>query len=197
MSTELTSVELFDALSRAGLSDRATARRIIDATLAVLGERLTADESAALARCLAPPLAALVRQSEYSGEIDSAELYERIRRRAQVSAGLAREQAQVVLSELGRVAPEEITARVARALPHDLAELFEPRAAGEPPPPRVAGGRSLADGRPGSRRPVSEAAPPSAQTHSVVREDNPHGDTKLSSGQPGPVRPITDGWREP
>ena len=42
---------------------------------------------------------------------------------------------------------------------------------------------ALADGRPGSRHPVSEASPAHrAQEHSVVHEDNPHGDRKLSSG---------------
>ncbi|MFO0652230.1 MAG: hypothetical protein U0326_38785 [Polyangiales bacterium] len=28
---------------------------------------------------------------------------------------------------------------------------------------------------------MSESAPPAAQTHSVVREENPHGDSKVSS----------------
>lgn len=45
---------------------------------------------------------------------------------------------------------------------------------------RPGGTRPLSEARPGSRHPVSEAAPKDAQQHSVA-EDNPHGDTKLSS----------------
>jgi hypothetical protein len=54
--------------------------------------------------------------------------------------------------------------------------------------------RTLAQGRPGSARPLSEAAPGSthplhsdkprtAQSGSVARAHNPHGDTKISSAQ--------------
>lgn len=196
MTNELTPKDLFDALETAGLGDRPTARRIIDATLAVIGERLCADENAALGSCLAPTLRSILSASTYSSDFDTAELYERVRRRAGVSAGLAREQAQVVVETIGRFAPEEVIHRLERALPAEVASLLRPREAGEPPEPTVMPGRALADGRPGSRHPVSESAPTRAQSHSVVREDNPHGDTKLSSGRPGPTRPIVEGWRE-
>ncbi len=196
MTTELTTLDLLDALADAGLPDRATARRIVDATLAVLGERLTSDESAALSACLAPGLRSVLAASTFDASFDAAELYERVRKRAGVSAGLAREQAQVVVQTIGRAAPDETVRRLARALPPELASLFEPRDAPEVPPPAAPAGTSLATGRPGSRHPVSESAPSRAQQHSVVREDNPHGDTKISSGRPGPTRPIAEGWRQ-
>lgn len=195
MFTELTSKDLFDALAAAGPSDRPTARRIIDATLAVLGERLCSHESAALASCLAPTLRGIVAATSFDSDFDAAELYERVRRRAGVSAGLAREQAQVVLAAIGRAAPDEVLVRLERALPAEIAAILRGREDGEPPPVTPSRGSNLASGRPGSRRPISEAAPRSAQTHSVVREDNPHGDTKVSSGRPGPTRPINEGWR--
>jgi uncharacterized protein (DUF2267 family) len=196
MTTELTTLDLLDALAGAGLPDRATARRIVDATLAVLGERLTSDESAALCACLAPGPRGILAESSFDASFDAAELYERVRKRAGVSAGLAREQAQVVVQTIGRAAPAGTVRRLARALPPELASLFEPQEAPEVPPPAVAAGTSLATGRPGSRHPVSESAPSRAQQHSVVREDNPHGDTKISSGRPGPTRPIAEGWRQ-
>lgn len=45
---------------------------------------------------------------------------------------------------------------------------------------RPGGTRTLSEGRPGSRHPISEARPTQRQQHSV-EDDNPHGDTKVSS----------------
>ena len=56
-------------------------------------------------------------------------------------------------------------------------------------------GRTLADGRPGSTPPVSEAAPDPTQRESVVRADNPHGDRKLSSGAPREGNGVD--WKPP
>lgn len=203
----ITTRDLEGALARAGLPDPAAARRIVDATLAVLGERLTSDESAALAGCLAVPLREIVAASAYDADFDAAELYERIRRRSGVSASLARENAQVVMTALGRGLPDEVVRRLDHALPEELAGLLHERDVGEPPPAGAARGHTLATGRPGSRHPIAESPATRAHSHSVVREDNPHGETKLSStrgltqeregeslaaGQPGPSRRISD-----
>jgi hypothetical protein len=73
--------------------------------------------------------------------------------------------------------------RLREALPEPMSALFHPREPGK----RFEhvhldpNHHTLADGRPGSRHPLSEARPERAQTDSVVRADNPHGDTKLSS----------------
>jgi hypothetical protein len=63
--------------------------------------------------------------------------------------------------------------------------------------------RTLSEGKPGSRHPLSEARLDRAQSNSVARADEPHADTKLSSargltqerlhetlavGRPGPKR---------
>jgi hypothetical protein len=65
-------------------------------------------------------------------------------------------------------------------------------------------GHTLATGRPGSRHPLSEAAPSAGQSDSVVANGNPHGDRKLSSapdtavadtladGRPGSGAPLAD-----
>jgi uncharacterized protein (DUF2267 family) len=161
--------------------------RIVRATLVVISERLTADECAALRGALCPSLAGALRDAIYDTDFDGAELYERVRRRADssMSAGVARERVQVVLQALGELLDLEHRDRLARALPSGVREHLAPRKFGEPPPhelPRRAPPLStLATGRPGSRHPLSESAPDQAHAESVVLADNPHADTKLSS----------------
>lgn len=106
--------------------------------------------------------------------------------------------------------------RIARGLPEQAAALFlgGPERA-EPPPHGVAPvaprSATLASARPGSAHPVSEAAPPSGQMHSVAVNPSPHEETKLSAAKgftqerleetlgagrpPGPTRPVA-GARE-
>lgn len=105
---------------------------------------------------------------------DARELYERVARDASVDIGAARELTQIVCGAM--------TIDASR-LPPDVAALFERRdiGSGEPPPHKALHGHTLATGKPGSAHPLSEAKAERAQSHSVVREDNPHGDTKLSS----------------
>lgn len=58
-------------------------------------------------------------------------------------------------------------------------------ARGEPPPHlhRPPGRtRGIAEARAGSRHPLSESRP-QGQEHSVAEEDDPHGTTKVSSGE--------------
>lgn len=50
-----------------------------------------------------------------------------------------------------------------------------------PDPVPVGPDRGLAGGKPGSRRPISEANPSQPHSESVAASDNPHGDRKLSS----------------
>jgi uncharacterized protein (DUF2267 family) len=198
---------------RGGIPDQATAERSLRATLGSLGQRLTDDEAAALAGQLPKELARVLDQSEYDGDFDAAEFYERVRRREKTLPGLEREHADIVLRALGEVLDLEVRAGLIRALPDAIGQrLLAPELGPPPPHPTATHAPSLstlARGRPGSRHPVSEAAAPaSGQTHSVARSDNPHGDTKLSSahgltqerldetlatGQtPGPTRPISE-----
>ncbi|HVK68207.1 MAG TPA: DUF2267 domain-containing protein, partial [Polyangium sp.] len=73
--------------------------------------------------------------------------------------------------------------------------------------PELGKGKTLATGRAGSQTPLSEARPERAHGESVVRAENPHGETKLSSsrgltqereqetlaeGEPGPLRPVSE-----
>jgi uncharacterized protein (DUF2267 family) len=200
-----------DRLMRDGIPDRATAERAARATLATLGERLTEEEARGVADALPGALARTLRDASYDSDFDDAELYERVRRREGAPAGAAREHAQVVLRALGEVIDDDVRTRVTRALPRSVAELLEPRAPVEAPPHAEAAHAppitTLAAGKPGSRHPIAEARPDLAHSHSVAREDNPHGETKLSSARgltqerlgdaiaaarPGPARPISE-----
>ncbi len=68
-----------------------------------------------------------------------------------------------------------------RSLPRDLVELLaEPSRELAEHAADSRHGTTLASGRPGSRHPVSEAAPARGQA-GFVGESNPHGGTKLSS----------------
>jgi hypothetical protein len=107
-----------------------------------------------------------------------------VRARLGVSAGFAREHTQAVCASFGELLSAEITQVLESDLPPPIAELLRPREEGEPPPHRIARAaahHTLATGRSGSAHPLSESAPPGAQAHSVAREKNPHGETKISS----------------
>jgi hypothetical protein len=70
-------------------------------------------------------------------------------------------------------------------LPKPIGDQLVPQDFPEPPPHAQAVHASplstLAHGRPGSLHPIAEAAPASGHAHSIARNDDPHGDTKLSS----------------
>ncbi len=168
-----------------GLSTMGQASTALRATLAALGERIPDEDRDAIARDLPDEVAAILRKRRYRGAFDVAELFERIRRRERVNLGFAREHGQVVCRVLGEALRDETHQRVERVLPAAFVELLYPSrsesSAPDHPPARAPGHHTLASGRAGSAHPLSESRPPVAQSHSVVREANPHADTKLSS----------------
>lgn len=203
--------ELLRHLStHAGLDD-AAARRAVEATLAALGEILAADEAARLGRSLPPAWATKLSSSPLASaegrSWDRERFVERVAAHAAVGPTNALDEATAACAALSALLDEETRSSVARALGAGGA-LFEIVAEGRPPrrshasePPARA---TLAEGRAGSRHPVSEAAPHGAQSGSVA-EANPHGDAKLSSargltqealgdtlaeGKPGPRRTL-------
>jgi uncharacterized protein (DUF2267 family) len=172
-----------------GVSNPDLAERALRSTLSVLGERLTDDEALALTACLPEELARVVEQSEYGddGDFDAAEFYERVSRRENTSASVAREHVNVVLQALGAELDDALRRRLVRALPKPIGEQLIPADFGEPPPHRhpahAARVSTLANGRPGSRHPIAEAAPSRGHAHSIACNDDPHGETKLSSSK--------------
>lgn len=168
-----------------GFPTHGEAAAALKATLLALGESLPDRERKRVADALSVRERAVLQAAAYRGELDTAELYDRVRSYEGVALGFAREHAQVVCRAIGELLDDEVRALLDRVLPEELALLFHPRVPVERSPEthhaHSGSHHTLATGRPGSSHPVSESAPPGAQSHSVARESNPHGDTKLSS----------------
>ena len=169
-----------------GLDRPRDALRAIRATTAALGECLDEEGRDALASALPRPLAALVRRigaAREAGSSDPRELYDRVCAREKVNLGFAREHAQAVCRVLGELLPTGAKSVLADELPAGVRELLEGRDEGAPPPHPTAHGprhHTLATGRSGSAHPISDSAPRRAHEHSVAKNADPHGETKLS-----------------
>jgi uncharacterized protein (DUF2267 family) len=193
-----------------GFGSAGAAERAVDAVLAALGAHLSADVRevvrAALPHELARRLAGGVPEPF---ELDA--LLRDAAGRLGVSPATAKETIEVVLAVLSGSLDAERRERLESSLPPPLRTLAGPlavAAAAEAAPHHSARHlrQTLASGRPGSERPLSEAHPGSSHAQSVAA-DNPHGETKLSSasgiqqertgqtlatGSPGSRRPIGD-----
>lgn len=174
--------DLLDEITDEGFEDREHAERALRATLAAIAPCLTHGATEKLARVLPAALGAELGSPHGSTPRETARVVERVQVREPVSSGRAREEVQIVCGVLGRRLREEDRGEVARALPPELAEDFERPLRGLASSTAVAEqGHTLATGKPGSLRPLSEASPERAHAESVVRSSEPHHDTKLSS----------------
>ncbi|MDF2694226.1 MAG: hypothetical protein K0S65_2609, partial [Labilithrix sp.] len=170
-------------------------------------EVLAEDEAAGI-RAELPVELRTSLESTHDVELPREQLYEHTRRRLDVSPALARERVQLVCKVIGERLSADLVARLDKDLPAEVALLLHPRERDTLDVPEHAvaraPGHTLASGAAGSKHPLSEAHP-AAHTHSVVREENPHAETKLSStrgatqerleeslatGKPGPERTI-------
>ncbi|WP_224365615.1 DUF2267 domain-containing protein [Hyalangium versicolor] len=168
---------------RAGLPGLREAERTLHAVLGTISERLSWRAAQSLADDLPASLASSLRSGGAHQDFDLKELYARVARRDEVRLGFAVERTAVVCQVIAEALSPAALRQLREALPEPMGELFTPR---EPeahfePVHRAPRGRTLAEGRPGSQHPLSEARPERAHSHSVAQEDNPHGDTKLSS----------------
>ena len=168
---------------RGGLTTDLLAERVTLAVLSVLGQRLVEVEKRAVAENLSPRLAEILMRAMHDADFDVPELVARVRRALGEPEGVALEQVMVVCQVLAAHVDDAGRRRLEQ-LPPDFATLFERPAGPDVVDPSPQHGRkgTLATGRPGSRRAVSSSRPPPAQAESVVVADNPHADTKLSSG---------------
>ncbi len=166
---------LDEVMQRAALRDREHARRITDATLRVLGQRLARCEVDAIAEHLPRSLAAALSKHGFEGSFDTHELYARV---AALVPGLdigdACEQVQAVCRVVGRAVTGDAR-RLLERLPDELSALFDGRVVAPPrrtapPPQRV------------SRRLCDTEVPPRAHADSIARARNPRAGRKLSSG---------------
>ncbi|MCI0570308.1 MAG: DUF2267 domain-containing protein [Myxococcaceae bacterium] len=194
---------------RTGLASTEDAARTVRIVLEAIGPLLRWADREALAGDLPAPLTERLRSVDHTETLDLAQLYARIAGREGVHPGFAVEHTGVVCQVLAEALSPGTLHRLRDALPEAVSALFVPRELEEHVEHVDVDSRhhTLAEGRPGSRHPLSEARPERAQTHSVVRADNPHGDTKLSSatgltqerehetlanGRSGSSRPLYD-----
>lgn len=183
----------------APFEDETEARLALDASLAALRGSLTDDETAELSSALGPELAAAIGAEPYRGELSLEEFYDRVALYEGMRMGVAIEQAQVVWEALAERLPDSTVQLLREHLPA-LAPLLAPRRLPSvvPSPEHVRPARApehtLAAGRPGGSRPLSEAKPDRTRTistarpdrahdHSVARSEDPHGETKLSGAK--------------
>lgn len=188
-----------DVMTRGVIADQAQALEVVKATLEMVGECLPAPDASTLAESLPGELAGAVRRAQRHPEPTLRELFEHVSQRAQLPIGEALEKAEAVGAALAEYLPIDVRSSLQRRLPSEWARLLEPRTfeRGDPAPwhnTNPAVGSTLAAGRPGSRHPLSEAAPPAAQSASVAASENPHAETKLSSSHGvAPEEPLATG----
>ena len=158
--------EILDGIAeRGGFRDRAQAEEAALATLEVLGQGLLEEEARDLSRELPYRLGLALFCARRVKPFGAEELYERVSRRERVARCFGMEHAQIVCGLVGELLSPGARARLCAHLPKDLAALFEPHgaASAEPPwtptarAPAPGEGTTLADGRPGSGHPISEA----------------------------------------
>lgn len=193
---------------RGGIQDPPGAETIANAVLSVFSERLGRIAAERLAEALPPSLGRAVLDSPHGRVFGVEELYQRVANRLGIRAGVAVEHTVSVLRTVAEVAGDDLVERLREDLPPDIDALLVVPEAAAPPPPihRRPDGTTLAEGHGGSSRPLFAAKADRAHTHSVARNDNPHGDTKLSSarglsqeregdtlaeGKPGSKRPLS------
>jgi uncharacterized protein (DUF2267 family) len=168
-----------------GLDSAAEASLALRSTLAGLSRSMLEEDREVIAKALPGDLGASLHQRGPQATSSVPQFFEDVRRHEKVSAGFGREHAQVVCRVLAELVPEDALRRLLEALPEGFGELFRPPAPeGSPEEPPVARGarhHTLATGSPETRHPLSESSPPGAQEHSVAREANPEGESKLSS----------------
>lgn len=142
-------------------------------------EQVTRSVLSGLAGYLSPPQRELVA-AELPDTLGACLMESRA-----LQPGLMGSHGRELVASVCHVLGEELSndaMRVLRvALPRELVDLLA--APGREVAARAADSRhgtTLASGRPGSRHPISETAPPRGQA-GFVGESNPHGGTKLSS----------------
>lgn len=192
---EMMSLDTFvgEIQRQTGLQPVERVLRLVRRVLASLDEVLVGDELATLRTSVPAPLQGALegRTGRSSSSVDR--LFARVQKLELVRRPVAIERAEIVCRQLGALLPADVATRWARDLPGPVAALFltapptglsTDAPAPRPSIPRPAPAPpTLATGRPGSSRPVSESRPERAHRNSVARTADPHADTKLSASR--------------
>ena len=187
---------------RTGLAHETAAVAVIEATLESLGEALLQPERAAIAASIPAPLGQALARRPIAPDLDAAGFFASVSERAGLAPAFAMEQAQVVCRTLAESLAPSLRQRLARDLPEGFRELFVipdaptvPQERMHHSPKSTPPAATLAEGRPGSSRPVSQSAPDRAHPNSVARSPDPHASSKISSAQGEASDAIVDAGR--
>lgn len=187
-------------LEHTAIDERAEAIHWLEETLTAFAKCLTPAEAERLALELPAPASQWIRDVEHERRFDRPEqLYDLVEQHLDVSGSVAMERAQVVVLALARELRPETRQWLVKHMGDPWESLFEERtklpshASQDRRTHRAQteGARTLAEGRPGSATPLSEAAP-EPQSGSIA-EANPHADRKVSSAQDVHAQPLSSG----
>lgn len=175
-----------DVRRRLGLRTRLEARRVARVVVGAMRDVITRDEANILARAMPEELSAILLRPSADSTGDVDELVLRVGEREKVGRGFAIEHTLAICQAVGaRLSPDD-RRRLTADLPAKLRDAFDStpethleRQARATTP---SGRETLATGRPGSHKPLSEGRPPGPQQDSVATP-NPHAETKLSSAR--------------
>lgn len=197
-----------------GAPSREAAEELASTALVYVAAFLDAEDLARVANGVDPVLACrLAPPPELELDRSVEALYRRVAAATGQPLGHAAELTQVVCEALSAELSPTVLAHLRHLEDQGWRELFVVRSRQGVPAEEVETARpqrtTLAEGRPGSRHPLSEAHPDRAHAESVARADNPHEATKLSSARgltqerrdhdlasgkpPGPDRPLSSG----
>lgn len=195
---------LMRVMHRTGLEDSMQAQKLTLQIVEYLSGCLPFEHAQALAEDLPDPLAThLVEGADYS-EADLDELYRQVADEQDLELSFAAEFSQVVFQVLGEFVGLEGRARLGASLPGEWYIYFEPRKPLQTPQRATKAGHTLATGRPGSARPLSDSHP--GHRNSIALSDEPDlgkniatsaGTPRrrtLAEGRPGSSRPLSEAY---
>lgn len=175
---------------RTGLGSRATVETAVRAVTEALGALVDHAHRDEIAMHLPAPLAQMLRGAPSDADADASAFLRRVAAVEHLPPGFAVEHATAILETIGSALHPSARRQFASRLPEEMRDWLEPRRIAPAPRPRAdetrrpaAEPHHLANGRPGSTHPVSEAAPPRAHSESVASTSDPHADTRLSSAR--------------
>lgn len=168
-----------------GLSERPIVESAVRAVTEALGALIDHEHRDEIARILPAEVGEMLRRPAPDRDASGATFLRTIARIEHLPPGFAVEHGTAVLEAIGtELRPEERRLLAAR-LPEEMRDWLEPRTFRSPPPraphEHAEEEHRVADAEPGSHHPVSEAAPPPAQSGSVAASADPHASTRLSS----------------
>lgn len=196
-------VALLRLVHRSGIQDQTLAQEGLHQVLRYLGGCFEEETLRELSTHLPPPLGESMTEGKGGNrpcELD--QLYRAVSDEMGLEVSLAMEFTQVVLQIFGECFRKETRQKVQSLLPRDWAPLLEPREQARSSPLGRRGALSLAEGRAGSSRPISEARP--GHRNSIAFSEDPEKGRKVSttsgkpaertlaSGKPGSSRSLSD-----